>query len=130
MIFFVFVRRIAICKRRIEIHGCVLRVLECTAHNPNNRRNKSGPGRSRNKGSSSSSNRKNKNDGPHNSHYKQLRVPQNSKERKDVWFGTTSGLEFEDACADILERCGFRVKKMGGVSDGGRDIIIWNNKTR
>lgn len=38
--------------------------------------------------------------------------------------GTTTGLEFEDICADILERCGFEVKKMGGTGDGGRDIII------
>ena len=96
------------------------------ANNPNNRRNKSDSGsKSRNKGSPDSSSKKNKNGSPNNSHYKQLRVSQNSKKRKDVWLGTTSGLEFEDVCTDILKRCGFKVKKMGGVSDGGRDIIIW-----
>ena len=101
------------------------------ANNPNNRRNKSDSGsRSKNKGSPGSSNKKNKNGSPNNSHYKQLRVSQNSKKRKDVWLGTTSGLEFEDVCADILKRCGFRVKKMGGVADGGRDIIIWNKQDK
>ena len=55
-------------------------------------------------------------------------MSQNNKGPKDVWLGTTSGLEFEDLCAEILERCRFRVKKMGGVADGGRDIIIWNDQ--
>ena len=55
-------------------------------------------------------------------------MSQNSKGPKDVWLGTTSGLEFEDLCAEILERCRFRVKKIGGVADGGRDIIIWNDQ--
>ena len=55
-------------------------------------------------------------------------MSQNNKGPKDVWLGTTSGLEFEDLCAEILERCRFRVKKMGGIADGGRDIIIWNDQ--
>ena len=46
----------------------------------------------------------------------------------DVWLGSTTGLEFEGVCADILEGCGFRVRRMGGTADGGRDIIMWNNR--
>ena len=46
---------------------------------------------------------------------------------KNVWLGTTSGLEFETVCANILSGCGFRVKQLGGVADGGRDLIVWQN---
>lgn len=49
---------------------------------------------------------------------------------KEVWLGTTSGLEFENVCADIFVGCGFDVKKMGGVADGGRDIIIRNGRNK
>ena len=46
---------------------------------------------------------------------------------KNIWLGTTSGLEFEAVCANILSGCGFRVKQLGGVADGGRDLIVWHN---
>ena len=46
---------------------------------------------------------------------------------KNVWLGTTSGLEFETVCANILSGCGFRVKQLGGAADGGRDLIVWQN---
>lgn len=46
---------------------------------------------------------------------------------KNVWLGTTSGLEFEGVCADILSGCGLRVKRLGGAADGGRDLIAWYN---
>ena len=46
---------------------------------------------------------------------------------KNIWLGTTSGLEFETVCANILFGCGFRVKQLGGVADGGRDLIVWQD---
>lgn len=46
---------------------------------------------------------------------------------KNVWLGTTSGLEFEAVCENILSGCGLRVKRIGGVADGGRDLIAWYN---
>ena len=47
-----------------------------------------------------------------------------------MWLGSTSGLEFEYVCADILRRCGFTAKKIGGAADGGRDILIWNGSRK
>ena len=46
---------------------------------------------------------------------------------KNVWLGSTSGLEFEEVCADIFGKCGFATKKIGGTADGGRDVLIWND---
>ena len=43
---------------------------------------------------------------------------------RDVWLGSTTGLQFEDVCCEILEGCGFPAQKIGGVGDAGRDIII------
>ena len=40
-----------------------------------------------------------------------------------VWNSSTS-------CADILRRCGFTAKKIGGAADGGRDILIWNGSRK
>lgn len=49
---------------------------------------------------------------------------------KNVWLGSTSGLEFENVCTDIFKGCGFAAKKIGGSSDGGRDILVWNGQDK
>ena len=52
------------------------------------------------------------------------------KNAKTCGLAQHQGWSLRMSATDILERCGFRVKKMGGVADGGRDIIIWNKQDK
>ena len=47
-----------------------------------------------------------------------------------VWLGSTTGIQFERACTDILRRHGYETKKAGGSADGGRDIILWDGNSK
>lgn len=48
----------------------------------------------------------------------------------DVWLGTTTGLQFEGVCCEILAGCAFSAQKIGGARDGGRDIIVRHGRNR
>lgn len=67
---------------------------------------------------------KTSNTGPKTKSSKSLPKPE------DVWLESITGLEFEDVCANIFERCGFQTRKIGGAADGGRDILIWNGSDK
>lgn len=44
---------------------------------------------------------------------------------ENIYLDHVDGFGFERVCEKVFERCGFgRVERMGGVADGGRDLII------
>lgn len=51
--------------------------------------------------------------------------------RRTIHLDMIDGFEFERACADIFSGAGWgRVERIGGVADGGRDLIIHGDDGR